>query len=519
MSLPIGLVIYASVKPIFKIYFIIGAGFFLAKKNIFTVTTCRDISNAVVTVIMPCLIFNNIISNLKSSDIKDIGILFLSGTILIMTGGLLALLTSIVTKSPRRWLGGLISVGLFPNISDLPIAYLQTLSKGDVVFTQEQGNKGVAYVCIFLASQILYQFSCGLYKLVQWDFREGPITDEEKQLQSTETEKDKEDDDDDDCENDVPIHSESSSVSVRTNNTRENEQHEAFLMARSDSNRSRRGSNARSINIGSLSLTRTRSTDMRKQKPEDISHLIHEYSEFDNMKKIEKMPSGVIDTSAAPVMPSVSSDKESTENEPEPPTRGSKFKAHLIQTAKNFRTPNSMSLICSIIIAMAPPLRALFVETSNFHIHPAPDRQPPLSFVMDLASYIGNASVPLGLMLLGATISRLKVKSMPKGFWKTVLMITACRLVLLPMIGVGYSTGLYKAGWYDDIIIRFVSVLQFGLPSATALVYFTAFYTDPQAEEHVQMDCLAVCLIAQYAILWISLPFLVTFTFKVSMGL
>ena len=190
----------------------------------------------------------------------------------------------------------------------------------------------------------------------------------------------------------------------------------------------------------------------------------------------------------------------------------------LIETLKNFAAPNSASLIISIAIAMAPPLKALFVS-SNFYIPDAPDSQPPLSFIMDIASYIGAASVPLGLLLLGATISRLQVKKMPKGFWKTAVAVTVSRLIILPIIGVGLTTGFYKGGWYgDDKLIRFVSVLEFGLPSATALVYFTAFYTDPNSDDHLQMDCLAVCLIFQYAILFITLPFLVSFTLKVSLG-
>ncbi|KAM9902157.1 hypothetical protein OXX79_004112, partial [Metschnikowia pulcherrima] len=76
MSASLGLVIYSAVKPIFKIYFIIGMGFFLAKRNILPVTTCRDISDLVVSAVMPCLIFTNIVSYLQSSDIKALGIIF-----------------------------------------------------------------------------------------------------------------------------------------------------------------------------------------------------------------------------------------------------------------------------------------------------------------------------------------------------------------------------------------------------------------------------------------------------------
>ena len=122
----IGLVIYAAVKPIFKIYFIIGVGFYLARRNILTVTTCRDISDLIVTAILPCLLFNNVVSNLQSLDIKNIGIIFFTATLLFGVGALLAIATYFTTKGPKRWFGGLLSVGLFPNISDLPIAYLRS---------------------------------------------------------------------------------------------------------------------------------------------------------------------------------------------------------------------------------------------------------------------------------------------------------------------------------------------------------------------------------------------------------
>lgn len=105
---------------------------------------------------------------------------------------------------------------------------------------------------------------------------------------------------------------------------------------------------------------------------------------------------------------------------------------------QNLRAPTSIALLTSIAICMSPPLKALFVTGSfSKHIPNAPDEQPPLSFIIDLVSYVGNASVPLGLLLLGATLARLQVKKMPPGFWKTALLITFTRLVVLPIFGVG----------------------------------------------------------------------------------
>lgn len=538
MTAPLGEVIYASVKPIFKIYFIIAMGWWLARKNILTVSTCRDLSDAVVTAIMPCLIYHNIVSNLQSSDIKFIGIVFFEGTVLFAMGGLLAFLTYFVCKSPKKWFGGLLSVGLFPNISDLPIAYLQTLSKTGSLFSIEQGNEGVAYVCIFLASQVFYQFSLGLFRLIQYDFREQ-LDDSEKavrdpQTNLTETTEVADPKTSQEEKNTKPEGDNSLLLLADDNRSFAPEDLAPRLIASPEPldceyvrlrdntlERLNTGSCAQSIESESRSVTSgyqmsavgrsvSRSLDLRKQKSQDIKDVIHEYSEFDRLRSREIAP---------PPLQPYDNCVQPRDVEPEEPQEpiSKKILKYLKQMLKNFCTPNSLSLIVSLIIALSPPLKALFVPT-NFHMPNAPDGQPPLSFVIDITSYVGAASVPIGLLLLGATIARLKVKKVVPGFWKTVVMITAVRLIIMPIFGVGFTTGIAEAGWYDgNNLLRFVSVLEFGLPNATALIYFTAFHTDPLSEDHLQMDCLALCLIAQYCVLFITLPILVTFTLKVSL--
>ena len=562
-SLLLGLVIYSAVKPIFKIYFIIAIGFILAKRNILTVTTCRDISDTIVTAIMPCLIFNNMVSYLKSSDIKNIGVILFTSCLLFTFGGFLAYGIHLITKSPKRWLGGLISVGIFPNISDLPIAYLQTFAKGGTIFTSAEGNKGVAYVCIFLMGMTLLQFSFGLYRLIQWDFRDELLGDEEDLERSSsgatnDTSKLGHDGDDlekkstrrtsDDARDALrataqtrhnPVDEEAidtSSDSIlsqlseeerrRRSIMDEEQQHNEFLRVQTRrqeslsmtgsgsgslsrrASRRRRGSDS-SATSGPLDLVPPRSNDLRRQQSQNVEDVINEYSEFDALKHHELQKSHSRQEPLDEVEPEIVEEKES------------KAKSFVKKMLQNLRAPTSISLLTSIAICMSPPLKALFV-TSTFskHIPNAPDEQPPLSFIIDLVSYVGNASVPLGLLLLGATLARLQVKKMPPGFWKTALLITFTRLVVLPIFGVGVTTGFNNGGWYgNDKLVRFVSVLEFGLPNATSLVYFTAFYTDPTSDEHLQMDCLAICLITQYLILWFTLPFLITFTLKVSIGM
>ncbi|RKP32362.1 auxin efflux carrier [Metschnikowia bicuspidata] len=527
MEAAIGGIIYASVKPIFKIYFIIGMGWWLARKNILSVATCRDLSKTVVTALLPCLIFHNIVSSLESSDIKFIGIIFFEGSILFAMGGLLGLATHFICKSPKRWFGGLISVCMFPNISDLPIAYLQTLSYYGNLFTVEQGDRGVAYICIFFACQVFYMYSLGLSRLVLYDFRDQ-LSDSEKSADTSDdvkAEKMADDRNSKDEEQKYPHDEYSPSLLVEDNISRatENLIPEEFgsqISNNSGSRIMRSTSNAdRSIRSDSrlvisghhspaLGRTSSRALDLRRQEHQDIHDLFNEYSNFETLhsRELEAPPLLNYDRAVEP--------REATPGETQT-TFSIKATRYIKTMLKSFCSPNSLSMIISLIIAMSPPLKALFVQTS-FKMPNAPDGLPPLSFVIDTTSYVGAASVPTGLLLFGATIARLKVKKVVPGFWKTVLMVTAVRLIILPIFGVGFTTGLANAGWYDGKdLIRFVSVLEFGLPNATALIYFTTFHTDPLSEDHVQIDCLTLCLIAQYCVLFISLPFLVTFTLKV----
>lgn len=567
----IDLIIYSSVKPIFKIYAIISVGFYLAKKNILTISTCRDISDLIVTAIFPALIFNNIVSNLKSLDIKNLGIIFFTAILLFSIGFLLAVATFFVTKSPRRWAGGLLSVGLFPNISDLPIAYLQTLSKTDAIFTLEEGNRGVAFICIFVAAQIFFQFSLGLYKLVEYDFRKtndveqnndevvmnidihdgtkaeimgedstkaniltNQVFNDSERLVQVRNENTTNDSSivniDQQNQNTSPCDDKSSikkrnttslaPISIVSSRTDHANLKEEISNSTPESTLEKDSSSISSISssvsvpesvhpqTNILQMIPSRIAESRAHRSESINEVINQYSDFNHLKdSAEIRKTNLINQTSIKLKKSIATIAKS------------KLKARLKDMGKNFLSPNSLSLIIAIAIAMAPPLKALFVSVKSPNIHPAPDGQPPLSFIIDIASYLGQACVPLGLLLLGATISRLKVKNMYPGFWKTAAMITISRLVILPICGVGITTGLNNLGWYDDDqLFRFVSVLEFGVPSATSLVYFTAFYTDPNSETHLQMDCLAICLIFQYLILFITLPFLVTFTLKVSLG-
>ena len=637
-AIDIGAAIYIAVKPIFKIYTIILVGFLLAKFNIVTMETARGISNMVVNAILPCLTFNKIVSNISWKDIKEIGVIVLSALILFSVGTVCAVITNYTTPVPKKWFWGLISVGIFPNISDLPIAYVQSMSNG-AIFTEDEANKGVAYTCIFLFTQSFLMMNFGLWRLIGLDFRDRIHKPLNNQYETTDLE---------DCSknNDVNEHIEDnhnsnireqkkatnpctddivndnlfskatldttkpmyvdpdtntehemssissnalesvgnleSNLNIKPFNDEERETNNSLQFdyikpfqndVNNRNSRERSGSTSFRIHPESLhmlsspSILENNNTDniqrqlshksyqssydeiKRLNRKHSMNEMIAEYSAVTKIRSGQinlshplkltedvgtnnSMLANILSDSASDEIITIDNDTldsdkgyvsrtctiTSTATSTHRKTKQFIKKYHLewlIYFGINFIRPASLGALLGIIVALIPWVKACFVDT-YVHVHKAPDGEPVLNFFMDFTGYIGNACVPLGLLLLSGTLARLQINSLPKGFIKSAILMTLFRLVVIPIIGIAWANKIYKLDWLDSRISKFVMILTWSMPSATSQVYFTAFYT-PLEGEHIQMDCLSIFFIIQYSILFITLSIVVTYTLKIEL--
>ncbi|GCF00669.1 hypothetical protein ZYGM_002797 [Zygosaccharomyces mellis] len=571
MSVPLGNIIWTCFKPMIKIYLIIGTGFGLAKINILSVEATRAISDIILTLLMPCLAFSKIVANIEDSDIKNVGIVCLSAVIIFATGLFGAFVVRQTMPVPKQWRGGILAGGMFGNISDLPIAYIQTLDQG-LVFTPEEGNKGVANVIIFLTMFLLCLFNLGGFRLIEADFK---YQDEE----SANTEADNYE-----PTQQLSIPDENSSSVISSKEANDKVQRPPKSVTRSEE-LSRSASHDHPPSIASNPTTaasytsgynepdrqplaytqnsRTgsvkprqqsttgsiRSIDRREMPPEDVTHLIREYSNVDQYghrrkstttrhtgDEPEEAPAG--STRGQSSMERIRSStltrmltSDATVGREDIEDSGKSLlpnwmrkisvTKYFVFFLKNCLRPCSMAVIIALTIAFIPWVKALFVSGSSVpRIAQAPDNQAPLSFIMDYTSYIGAASVPFGLLLLGATLGRLKIKKLHPGFWKSALVLVCLRLCIMPILGVLWCNRLVRAGWLhyeEDKMLLFVIVIDWALPTMTTIIYFTASYTPPDAKETVQMDCVSFFLMIQYPILAISLPFVASFYIKVKL--
>ena len=135
---------------------------------------------------------------------------------------------------------------------------------------------------------------------------------------------------------------------------------------------------------------------------------------------------------------------------------------------KSLLNPGTIAILVSLPIALIPSLKALFIEVPSVHMPSAPDGLPPLAFFFDTTTFIGAASVPLGLICLGSALARLNVPRDKEG-WRllpigAITGIAVGKMIIMPVLGVLLVQGLVKGG----VIPRKDKVLQFVCMYATS---------------------------------------------------
>lgn len=541
---PLGEVIYSAVKPMIRMYMIILTGFFLTKFGLFGATTARAFSDMVLMLFMPSLVFHRVVAYIAISDIKTIGVICFSAFVMYSINSIVALLIIKFTPIPKdrknRWVGGALLAGIMQNVSDLPISYIQAIS----IFSINQQNKGTAYVIIWLAMYVLTQFNFGLFQLVEWDFKyaetgdsdleknEEAKTDTESQSHSEDKHNSTENGEDEENASvdrflalPTPIYETESIDSYSTQSIAlepEIQPHamidedrcidttlEPTPIAKVSSRLSRLGKIAsRTSAIARIPSARSNNPDHSINDAISLNReLIREYSHVEpynqSMTKTMRM---VTETNMT------MKDVEDAGTEI-PFVR--KYHLHYVMFfLQNFKKPNSIILVIALTLALIPWTKALFVDTGSVHLPSAPDKEPPLSFILMYAEYLGYPCVPIGLLLVGSVLARLEYKVFPKGFWKSAVCHTFYRQAILPIIGIAFITRLKNIGWITDPIAIFVCIMEFSLPSATVQIYLTAGAMKPGAENCAPLNCFGLYLIMQYTALVISMPIVVCYAIK-----
>lgn len=207
------------------------------------------------------------------------------------------------------------------------------------------------------------------------------------------------------------------------------------------------------ISLKGLSCLRRRQASNNDYDDEKVVAPTHQLPDF---------PSLSHGGSDDPISPGTTIIQHTTETKSEPPVplrrRLARLGSSFLQT---LIAPCSLSIILAFIISIVPVLKALFVpDVPGVNMPSAPDGQPPLAIILNTTTFIGGASIPLGLMTLGSALARMEIpggrlRSLPLG---AVGALAIGRLVIMPVLGVLVIQRLTHVGMLDanDKVLRFV---------------------------------------------------------------
>ncbi|KAI0345662.1 auxin efflux carrier [Trametopsis cervina] len=506
--LAVGALIWVSLRPLLRLVLCAGFGFVITKADIFPIVAARGAGQVALNITGPCLMFSKIVPSFSTSNIGTLGPLFLVGIIYEVLGLALAWFVRQFFWVPHRFRYGLLAAGGWSNYGDIPTSVVMSITAGPPFNSSSDQSLAVAYISAFILVFYITLFPLGGSRLIAWDWV-GPDVEDDEVREATRLRRQ------------AVLRSwgwakqfiahprrrkVSSADPALTRDVHENDAPADLEKCSSDATALHRCStrNAAEETEGSIAGFDMSIADdmpqMKWQTPTEVlmspstsaaPTVVHgdalEHGEHHDINK-ESSAKTVRFTEQPPQAPSVRSH----------PRVKAAVKNFLLQLC----SPPSISIIVSFVISLIDPVKALFIHVPGTYMPDAPDGQPPLAFIMDTATFVGAASVPLGLICLGSALARLKVpmtlsgwKAMPVG---AISAFAVAKIVISPVLGVLICQGLTMANIIDknDKVLRFVCLFFSCLPTATTQVYITQVYSPTGDAEHV-----SAFLVPQYVLL------------------
>lgn len=503
-SIVFGNLLWISVQPLIRMFLCVACGFGITKAGLLSAMASIGMGQVIINITIPSLMFSTIIPSFHSSNMAELGPLVIIAVMNMLIGITLSWIIKQLFWVPHRFRYGILMVGGWGNTSDIPISVAMSVMAAAPFNGTDDENLAVGYIAVFMLVWSITLFPLGGYRLIIMDY-DGPDLDNDRVKERLSAKHSK-----------ILSRLTAGFVYLR----------QIFFFSHSP--------------VRELHTEVGQNSTGEKESPHATS--THEDSVTARYKPPEQEGIGVSASTneELPTSPSFTSiqpgpaltdeaQKVSTTTTDLPNLPAGHVAVTHIHWFKKFigltwrflrsaMTPPSLSIIFSFTIAIIPPLKALFVAgVPGTHIPSAPDGQPPLAFLMKTSTFIGNASVPMGLIMLGSALARLNV---PRNQWSSLPLcaIASCviaRLVVMPVLGTLICQQFTRIGLIDpsNNVLRFVCILVSGLPTASMLVFLTQVYSGTGNAEH-----LAAFLIPQYIIVFISMTAFTTLTLDILFG-
>ncbi|TRM61358.1 auxin efflux carrier [Schizophyllum amplum] len=520
-----GTLIWISLRPLLRLSITTSFGFAITKADIFPQVAARGAGQIILNVTLPCLMFSKIVPAFTPQNIHALGPLVFVAIVYEAMGMAIAAIVGIFFWVPHRFRYGLLVAGGWGNYGDIPTSVIMSICGAAPFNPSTDSDLGVAYVAAFILVFMITLFPLGGHKLIARDYVGPDIENDEVQEAVRRRRRmilygwvqyvsslfgaKKVKVEDDESHGKGPItEKEKQFFEPRTPSTSHDEpcekkahKHVAFFDD---------ATTAVASPVCSPPLTEVGPSRAHSPEP-TLAASSRPPSQRINTS--DDIPTLAQSTNYPPPAGAVGLSPGSTPS----PAKHHRRRRQVWHTLKAFLqslcTPASSVMLISFPIALINPVKALFVEVDGTYMPSAPDGQPPLAFIMDVAQFVGAASVPLGLVCLGSALARLKV---PRAEWGKLplgaIFSFACgKMLLMPVLGVLMVRGMAQSGIIDpeDKVLQFVCIFFSCLPTATTQVFLTQVYSGTGTAEH-----LSAFLVPQYAIMFVSMVALTAYTLQ-----
>ncbi|KAF8510814.1 auxin efflux carrier transmembrane protein [Hysterangium stoloniferum] len=454
----LGTLIWISVKPMLRLLLCVGTGFIITKNGRLPPIAARGVAQIILNIALPSLFFSRVVPAFNYQNIKAMGPLVLACVIYQGIGLFTSLVVSAFFWVPHRFRWGIIVAGVWGNYGDLPTAIIMSVTAA-APFKAEDQTLAVGYIAGFVLIFMITLFPMGGHHLVGKDFQGPDRADTE----------------------------------VKISFVKKSKVMAAYL-----------------AQISRLSCFAK--TDLEAQQSMGP---VSEEEQFTN-GVLGQEESTYVKSDLGQAQPGEMSESGKANI----PYHDSTTKAALTSTlprrifskiAEMLRVVLSVPtavVVIAFLISVIPELKALFVLLPSSST--TPDGQPPLAFILDTATFLGGASVPLGLIGLGSALARINI---PRSEWRklpfgSIMGLALGRMVLQPVLGVLIVRGFTNVGLIseDDKVLQFVAIIFSCVPTATIQISITQIHSAVGAVEH-----LPAYLVPQYGLMLVSCTILTAY--------
>lgn len=465
MELSIGAIAWSSTRAVFKVLLIVGGGFFLAKSGFLNLETSRAISKVSFNLTLPCLLFASLVQACSMLGWGTIGIFSLMCCVHYAIWLPLAYAVRRLMPPPSNFRHGMIAALEWGNAGDFVLALIASVVSDNPLFTQQDAQEAIGLTAIYLAICCVGMLSWGQHLIELDSDMKTPSLVGSKPLAPLVHAHDNEEthnlimdpvgddmhfDDTDTAIVQLSITPPIDKAIIQRKNTDSGSHEMVQLVAASDPEQ---GVGSESEGRDGMSSHMADEEIHQQEQPpsaptngaqKEEAHQLHWHR---------------LQSYGLPVVSSKSFQRLNGREQ-------------LWRIWKAIAIPPNIAVVAGLFVGSIPLLHDLFISSDS--------TAAPLKFVFDALYLMGNPTVPLGLMLVGATISSLSLwhPDLKPSITATVVMV---RQVIQPMVGLGL---VYLFAYVIPLpymtlpTVQLCLVAQCCTPTGTFLILFSLWKGD-----------------------------------------